>query len=144
MEYHGCIRVSREDAQIVYEKVERGTPVLVYKGNNVVKISFTQEGENYQHYSYSAIYKLLKKRYQLIYDGDYLISSKEKILIDEKNTYSGGLPIGSTELIPTKQNLKPLTIWVDNTLSETKKLNEILNGREKSELTYNTFLDSRN
>ena len=141
---HGCIRVSREDAQIVYEKVERGTPVLVHKGNNVVKIAFTKEGEDYQHYSYSAIYKLLKIRYQLIYDGDYLITSKEKIIIDEKNTYSNGLPIGNAELIPTKQNLKPLTLWVDNTLSKTKKLNEILNGREKSELTYNTFLDSRN
>ena len=141
---HGCIRVSREDAQIVYEKVERGTPVLVHKENSAVKIAFTNEGEHYQHYSYSAIYKLLKKRYQLIYDGDYLITSKEKMLIDEKNTYSSGLPIGNAELIPTKQNLKPPTLWVDNTLSESEKLNEIIKGREKSEITYNPFLDSRN
>jgi hypothetical protein len=141
---HGCIRVSREDAQIVYEKVERGTPVLVHKGNSAVKIAFTSEGESYNQYSYSETYSLLKKRYQLIYDGDYLISSNEKILVDEKNIYSGGLPIGNAELIPTRQNLKPATLWVDNTLSENGKLNEILKGREKSQLTYNPFLDSKN
>jgi hypothetical protein len=141
---HGCVRVSREDAQFLFEKVERGTPVLVHKENNTVKIAFTKEGEDYKQYSYSETYKLLKKRYQLIYDGDYIISSNEKVLIDEKNIYSGGLPIGNAELIPARQNLKPATLWVDNTLSETEKLNEILKGREKSALTYNPFLDSKN
>ena len=71
-------------------------------------------------------------------------TSKEKILIDEKNTYSSGLPIGTSELIPTKQNLKPLVLWIDNTLTETEKLSEILIGIKKSKLTYNTFLDSKN
>ncbi len=141
---HGCIRVSREDAQFVYEKVEKGTPVLVHKGNSAITIAFTSEGESYSQYSYSETYKQLRKRQQLIYEGDYLISPNEKILIDEKNIYSGGLPIGNAELIPTKQNLKPTTLWVDNTLSETEKLNEILKGKEKSDLTLNSFLDSRN
>ncbi|MBE0570993.1 MAG: L,D-transpeptidase [Ignavibacteriaceae bacterium] len=141
---HGCVRVSREDAQIVYEKVEKGTPVLVHKGNNAIKIAFTSEGESYNQYSYKDTYNLLKDRYQKIYDGDYLISSNEKILVDENNIHSSGLPIGNSELIPTKQNIKPSTLWVDNTLPEREKLNEILKGREKSKLTYNTFLDSRN
>jgi hypothetical protein len=141
---HGCVRLSREDAQIVYEKVERGTPVLVHKGNSALKIAFTSEGESYNQYSYSETCNLLKKRYQLIYDGDYLISSNEKILIDEKNIYSGGLPIGNADLIPSRQNLKPTSLWVDNTLSETEKLNEFLKGREKSKLNYNLFLDSKN
>ena len=110
---HGCVRLSREDAQIVYEKVEKGTPVLVHKGNNAVKIAFTSEGESYNQYSYSETYKLFRKRQQLIYDGNYLISFNEKILVDENNIYSGGLPIGNTELIPTRQNLKPATLWVD-------------------------------
>ena len=138
------MRLSREDAQIIYEKVEKGTPVLVHRGNNAVKIAFTSEGESYNQYSYSETYSLLKKRYQLIYDGNYLISSNEKILVDEKNIYHDGLPIGNAELIPARQNLKPATLWVDNTLSETEKLSEILKGREKSGLTYNTFLDSKN
>ena len=60
---HGCIRVSREDAEIIYTKVEKGTPVLVHKGNNAIQIAFTSEGESYNQYSYSETYKLLRKRY---------------------------------------------------------------------------------
>jgi len=141
---HGCVRLSREDAQIVYEKVERGIPVLIHKGNNAITVAFTSEGESYNQFSYSETYRQLKERYQKLYDGDYFISSNEKILIDEKNIYSNGLPIGNSELIPAKQNLKPATLWVDKTLSETEKLNAILKGREKSKLTYNIFLDSKN
>ncbi len=129
---HGCVRLSREDAQIVYEKVEKGTPVLVHKGNSTVKIAFTSEGESYNQYSYSETYKLLRKRQQLIYDGNYLISSNEKILIDEKNIYSSGLPIGNAELIPAKQNLKPTFLWVENNKSEEERLAEIFSGKEKS------------
>jgi len=141
---HGCVRVSREDAKYIFDKVEKGTPVLVHKGNSAIKIAFTSEGESYNRYSYSENYKLLKNRYQLLYDGDYLISSNEKILIDEKNVYHSGLPIGDSGLLPIKQNIKPLTLWVENTLSENQKLNAILKGSEKSELTYNSFLDSKN
>jgi L,D-transpeptidase catalytic domain len=141
---HGCVRVSREDAQIVYEKVEKGTPVLVHKGNNAIKIAFTSEGESYNQYSYKDTYNLLKERYQKIYDGDYLISSNEKILVDENNIYSSGLPIGNSELIPAKQNLKPYTLWADKNKSEEEKLTEIFSGKEKSDFTLNPFLDSRN
>jgi len=141
---HGCVRLSREDAKIVYEKVERGTPVLVHKGNSAVKIAFTSEGKSYNQYSYSETYKLLRKRQQLIYHGDYLISANEKILIDEKNIYSNGLPIGNAELIPTKQNIKPSILWVDKNKSELERLAEIFCGREKYQLTFNPFLDSRN
>ena len=141
---HGCIRLSREDAQFIYDKVKKGTPVLVHKGNNVVKIAFTSEGESYNQYSHSETYKLLKNRYQLIYDGDYLISSNEKILVDENNVYSSGLPIGNSELIPTKQNLRPSYLWIDKTITEEKRLAEILYGKAKSELTFNLFLDSKN
>jgi hypothetical protein len=141
---HGCVRVSREDAKIVYEKVERGTPVLVHKGNNAITIAFTSEGESYNQYSYSETYKLLRERYQKLYDGDYLISSKSKIIVDEKNIYSSGLPIGDSELIATKQNLKPTTLWVDKDKPEEQRLAEIFSGKEKSDFTLNPFLDSRN
>ena len=141
---HGCVRISREDAKLIYEKVEKGTPVLVHKGNSTVKIAFTSEGESYNQYTYSETCKLLKNRYQLIYDGDYLISSNEKILVDEKNIYSSGLPIGNAELIPTKQNLRPSILWVDTNKSEEERLAEILLGRKKELLTLNPVLDSRN
>jgi hypothetical protein len=141
---HGCVRVSREDAKIVYEKVEKGTPVLVHKGNNAIKIAFTSEGESYNQYSYKDTYNLLKERYQKIYDGDCLISSNEKILVDENNINSNGLPIGNSELIPARQNLRPTTLWVDSSRLEEERLAEIFSGREKSDFTLNEFLDARN
>ena len=141
---HGCVRLSREDAQIVYEKVVKGTPVLVHKGNNAIAIAFTSEGESYTQYSYSETYKLLKKKYQKLYDGDFLISSNEKILVNESNIFSTGLPIGDSELIPSKQNLKPAFLWVDQNNSEEERLAEIFSGKEKSDFTLNPHLDSRN
>jgi hypothetical protein len=141
---HGCVRVSREDAQFIYEKVERGTPVLVHKGNSAIQIAFISEGESYTQYSYSETYKLLKERCKKLYDGDYLISPNEKILVDENNIYSSGLPIGNSELIPTKQNLKPAYLCVDRNKSEEERLAEIFSGKEKSGFTLNQFLDSKN
>jgi len=139
---HGCVRLSREDAQIVYSKVERGTPVLVHKGNSAVKIAFTSEGASYNQYSYSETYKLLKERYRILYAGDYLITANEKILIDEKNLTHNGLPVGNSELIPARQNLKPSTLWVDKSKPEEERLAEILLGRKKELLTFNPVLDS--
>ena len=140
---HGCVRVSREDAKTIYEKVEKGTPVLVHKGNSALKIAFTSEGESYHQYSYSDTFKRLKERFQKLYDGDYLISSNKKILVDEKNIYSGGLPIGNSELISTRQNLRPTYLWVDKNKPEEARLAEIFSGKEKSDFTLNPFLDSR-
>ncbi len=141
---HGCVRLSREDAEFVYKQIEKGTPVLVHKGSSAVKIAFGKLGEVYKYYSYSENYRLLPNRYQLIYNGDYLISLKDKIIIDEDNVGHNGLPIGNSELIPVKQKIKPHTLWVDTFLSEEKRLNEIIHGRESYSITYNTFLDSRN
>jgi hypothetical protein len=80
----------------------------------------------------------------LIYDGDYLVSSNEKILVDEKNIYSGGLPIGNSELIPSRQNLKPAYLCINKNKSEEERLAEIFSGKEKSDFTLNPFLDSKN
>ena len=58
--------------------------------------------------------------------------------------YSNGLPIGNSKLIPVKQKIKPSTLWFDASLSEEKRLNEVLFGRETYPLTYNIYLDSKN
>jgi len=141
---HGCVRVSREDAQMVYDIVEKGTPVLIYKGNSAIKIALTSESESYNQYSYSETYKLLRERYQKLYEGDYLISSNEKLLIDENNIYSSGLPIGDSGLIPTMQNLRPSFLRIDINKSEAERLSEIFLGKLKYSITLNPFLDSRN
>ncbi len=42
---HGCVRVSKEDAKDIYNKVEYGTPVIVHKGNPGVFIGFANEND---------------------------------------------------------------------------------------------------
>ena len=141
---HGCVRVSREDAEFLYNKIKKGTPVLVHKGKSAVKIAFGRLGDVHKYYAYSKIYRLLPRRYKLIYDGDYFITLKDKLVIDEDNVGHNGLPIGKSDLIPFKQRIKPSILWVDDSLSEEKRLNEILTGRENHLLSYNPFLDFNN
>ena len=37
---HGCVRISREMAEELYNKIEEGTPVLVHDGYSAVKFAF--------------------------------------------------------------------------------------------------------
>jgi hypothetical protein len=141
---HGCVRITREDAEILYSTIEKGTPVLVHKGNSAVTIGFGKMGEVYKYYSYGKLYKILPKRYSKIYNGSYFTSLNNKLLIDEKNVGLSGLPIGNAYLIPAKQNIKPFSLWVDNSTTEADKLQYLIGEREKNSLTFNSYLDTRN
>jgi len=141
---HGCIRISREDAKFIYDKIGKGTPVLVHKGSSMVKIGFGKSGEVYKYYSFSELSKIIPGRYNEIYNSRYFSILNDKLLIDEENVWHSGLPIGNAELIPSIQNLKPSFLWIDKTKSEEEKLAEIISGKEKSDFTLNPFLDSRN
>lgn len=141
---HGCVRISREDAEIIYSEIEKGTPVLVHKGNSTVVIGFGKQEEIYKYYSYAELYKILPKRFNKIYNGNYFTALNDKLLIDEKNVGHNGLPIGDANLIPSLQKIKPASVWVDNSINENEKLKYIIEGKEKYILTYNSFLDSKN
>jgi L,D-transpeptidase catalytic domain len=141
---HGCVRVSREDAKEVFDMLERGTPVLVHKGESTVTVAFGNPEEEYKYYSYNDLRKLLPKRFSTLYHGRYFISFKEKLIIDEKNVDATGLPIGNTENLPTKQIILSNQVYLNNEISEKDKLDIILSGNfEKNiRLTFNPFLDS--
>jgi hypothetical protein len=132
---HGCVRLSREDAVYLYERIVKGTPVLVHRGNNAIQIAFGKMGKVYKYYSYSELNKILPERLQKIYNREYFISSNSKILIDDDNVQHAGLPIGDTALIPSKQNIKPGNLWLSTLLPEKDKLNKIING-ETSRIDY--------
>jgi len=141
---HGCVRVSREDAKEIFDILERGTPVLVHKGENAITVAFGDTAENYNYYSFNELRKLLLKRYSAIYNGRYFIDNKEKIIIDENNVNASGLPIGNVENIPTKQIVFSTMVYLNNEIAEEDKLDIILSGNlEKNiRLSFHTFLDS--
>ncbi|HVO75967.1 MAG TPA: L,D-transpeptidase [Ignavibacteriaceae bacterium] len=121
---HGCIRISREMSKEIYSLVSSGTPVLIHSGNNAVSIGFANKSENYLYPNYDELTSSLPQRYQEIYSGRYFISPQPKIIIDYKNVYHSGLPIGNSKKIPKHQRIIPVikvhTVQPDNLYSGLK------------------------
>jgi hypothetical protein len=139
---HGCVRMSREDAKEMYKVVKKGTPVLVHNGNSAIAIAFGEERTVYKYYDYRTLHRIMQRRLNAIYNGNYFTSHLPKLLIDEENVWHSGLPIGDQNKIPTKQYIKPGFIFVDQKLNDAEIVELISKGKDKEYLTLNYFLDS--
>jgi hypothetical protein len=104
---HGCIRVSRESSDELYKSINIGTPVLVHSGNNAVSLGFADMNDNYSSPSYYELTASLPERLDEIYEGRYFISHRPKLMINSKNVYHSGLPIGDSRKIPKQQRIVP-------------------------------------
>ena len=133
---HGCVRVSREDAKEIFHISERGTPVLLHRGESAVTVAFGDITKNYNYYSFSELRKLLPKRYSAIYNGRYFIDNKERIIIDEYNVNASGLSVGNVENIPTEQIVFSTLVHLDDEITELDKL------EKNVKLSFNPSLDS--
>jgi hypothetical protein len=135
---HGCVRISREDSQLIYSRVRVGTPVLVHSGNNAVFIGFSDSTENYERYSYKDLNQLLPSRLQKLYEGRYYSEAGGKLFISRKNVMHSGLPIGNAERIPSKQLILPGSLDINYTLSDNVKVTSSARIVKESEfLSYN-------
>lgn len=111
---HGCVRISREDGKDLFPKLNYGTPILVHKGDYAVTIGFADKNSaKFSYYSVSELSKVISKRLQKLYDGNFLIEVKEKILIDQGNVSHSGLPIGDVSRINPRQRINPDYLFVD-------------------------------
>ena len=119
---HGCVRVSREDAKELYQKIPLGTPVLVHSGNNAVFIGFADSTEQLSEYSYSNLYKLLPGRYNKLYEGRYFAEPFARLKIDRRNVKHSGLPIGDSKKIPAKQLLLPGSLRLEYAIADVSKV----------------------
>ena len=140
---HGCVRMSREDAEMLYSLLEKGTPILVHKGNAAIKIAFTEENNNYDHLSYKELRRSLPERYSVLYNGEYFLKQNQKLLLDEKNVPASGLPVGDASLIPPKQSVISPYLWISPETPEFVKINSLLDGNISGLLTLNFTLDSK-
>ena len=140
---HGCVRMSREDAEMLYSLLEKGTPILVYKGNAAIKISFTEESDNYTHLTYKQLRNSLPERYSVLYNGEYFLKIDQKLLLDEKNVPASGLPVGDASLIPPKQSVISPYLWISPETPEFVKINSLLDGNIPGFLTLNLTLDTK-
>lgn len=111
---HGCVRVSKEDAKDIYNKVEYGTPVIVHKGNPGVFIGFANENDpDLQYLEYQDLKNIITERLEKLYKGEYLLKPNAKLLIDNKNVTHAGLPIGDGIKINKRQILKPDYLFLE-------------------------------
>ena len=111
---HGCVRVSKEDAKDIYDKVKYGTPVIVHKGNPAVFIGFANTDDpDLQYLEYQDMKKIFAERLEKLYRGEYLLQPNAKLLIDNKNVTHAGLPTGDGSKIKNRQLLKPDYLFVE-------------------------------
>lgn len=112
---HGCLRISREDAQNLYNKIKYGTPVLVHKDNSALYIGFADKNDKrLMYYDYNVLLTLIPKRLEKLYKGEYLLSYRDKLLIDNKNVLHPCLPIGDKKKIALRQILKPDYLFIES------------------------------
>lgn len=118
---HGCVRVSREDAKELFDKLTYGSPVIIHKGQTAIKISFAEKNSiNYEYYENERLLKEINRRMNHLYKGDYLNFVNEKILIDHRNVTHQGIPIGNFNNVPIRQKIWPESYFIEIALPEIK------------------------
>ena len=118
---HGCVRVSKEDAKDIYDKVNYGTPIIVHKGNPAVFIGFAKVNDpDLQHLEYQDLKNIFAERLEKLYTGEYLLKPNAKLLIDNNNVTHAGLPIGDGTKIDKRQILKPDYLFIEEVNPQPK------------------------
>ena len=118
---HGCVRVSKEEAKDIYNKVNYGTPVIVHNGNPAVFIGFANANDpDLQYLEYQDLKKIFVERLEKLYRGEYFLKPNAKLLIDNNNVTHAGLPIGDGNKIKSRQILKPDYLFIEEVNPQPK------------------------
>jgi hypothetical protein len=103
---HGCVRLSQEDAQKLFNEVTIGTPVIVHSSNNARVVSFLPE-----HYAYDTNYTkkelklILNTKLSLLYNKKYFFQRNIVVILNDNFVTHDGIDIGDKTKVPTFQNI---------------------------------------
>lgn len=134
---HGCVRLSREMAEELYDKIEEGTPVLVHNGHCTVKIAFGNPKDSFTYLGFVNLQYQLNKKYNEMYAGKYFVSYNPKLLIDFNNVYHEGLPIGDSRKIMKYQITLPVSEYIRSSIPPPRNLVVFYKPFHKNDLTFN-------
>lgn len=134
---HGCIRLSREMAQELYDKIEEGTPVLVHEGYSAVKIAFGNPEYSFTYLNFVNLEYQLDKEYHEMYAGKYFVSYNPRLLIDFNNVYQEGLPIGDSRKIIKYQITSPVSEYITSSTPRPRGPVAFYKPFQKYELLFN-------
>jgi hypothetical protein len=128
---------------MLYTVLDRGTPIILHKGNSALTVAFADENESYETPALSELRQTIFERFNVLYNAEYFLTSRSNILLDETNISAAGLPIGNTDLIPARQALPSKYLWIASSTPEEEKINSLLNGNNLSQLALNSLMDSK-
>ncbi len=127
---HGCVRISREDGEDLYQRVSRGTPVLVYDSIPARIFAFADKSD-FRHNKDIFLmkdsrqqHKLLEQRLTNLYNGEHFLKNKCRIFLHQDTILRpGGYPVGDGLQIPFRQ-LKPIDLKIGQlTRKDNLKIN---------------------
>lgn len=102
---HGCIRLSRENAEHLFQCVGIGTPVFVHRGNTARTLAFLHDtllADRY-HYSKAEVRSIFSRRLQHIYRGLKYYDRSPLIPLDRSIVSHAGFEVGDAQRIPSRQ-----------------------------------------
>jgi hypothetical protein len=134
---HGCVRLTREIAQELYEKIEEGTPVLVHEGHSAVNVAFGNPKDSFTYLNFVNLRYQLNKEYNEMYAGKYFVSYNPKLLIDFNNVYQEGLPVGDSRQIMRNQITIPVSDYITSSTPLPRGLVAFYNPFQNYDLTFN-------
>lgn len=124
---HGCVRISREDGDVLFEQTEMGTPIMVFEGKPARILAFGEpadfnpskdiklNGNFHEHRD------ILQKRLEMLYSGRFLVADFGKIYITKNsNLEYQGLSTGDALRIPFRQELPDIDHSLDMNIKRDK------------------------
>lgn len=115
---HGCVRLSREDAQLLYRLLPRGTPVLVYREAPARVLAFLPPEEFNPSHDWlldsgsPSQEQLLRARLAALYRGQVHQSRRRRLVLSGSTILRpGGYDIGAARLIPPQEPPPVLEIF---------------------------------
>jgi hypothetical protein len=102
---HGCVRMSAEDAHLLFTQVPLGTPVFVHKQNSARIPAFLPPGVAIDTNSFSTreVVTLYEQRLRDLYRGRRLLRSYANVPLMKRHIGHAGVPIGDTAFVPSRQ-----------------------------------------
>ncbi|HYF02080.1 MAG TPA: L,D-transpeptidase [Patescibacteria group bacterium] len=113
---HGCVRIGREDGKKLFQSVEKGTPVLVYKSRPARILAFADSTEfnpsrDFKLASRGAEQtKMLRARMKNLYSGKHFVANTSRVFLDGKTPiWMYGFEAGEQEKVPFEQERPTVT-----------------------------------
>lgn len=105
---HGCVRIAREDGEILYDYVDAGVPVVVYdeKPARIVEFAESRDfdpAKDLKIKDNPSHREILRNRLDNLYSGKAAENLKFKVFVDGKTSIYPGFEVGEADKIAEEQ-----------------------------------------